>query len=188
MKVYITKSDVISADGKKIGTGKLVMADKEKITTLNGKTEILIPAGLLKNYIKPCKLTCTANEVLIMEFNTDYHTYYALGRNPHLMYKKIIRLYNGNSGQNYNTGNFHKASYGYDNAISEEYAMRITKLNIDDSIYWDDETEFRDSEGLSVDRNSWLGNKKSNKITACGDWFNLYTESNPKCFPNKTMK
>ena len=94
MKVYLTKKDVVSADGKQtIKTGKLVMADNGKITTLNGKTEILIPTRALKNYIQPCKLTCTANEILIMEFRTDYHTYYAIGQNPHTMYQRIINKY-----------------------------------------------------------------------------------------------
>ena len=103
MKVYITKADVISADGKTIKTGKLVMADKDKITTLDGKISISIPTGTIKNYIKPCKLTCTANEVLFMEFKTDYHTYNAIGANPHEMYKKIIKMYNGYSGQKFDT-------------------------------------------------------------------------------------
>ena len=95
MKVYITKSDVISDDGKSIiKSGKLVMADKAKITTLDGKIVIDANAGMLKNYIKPCKLTCTANEILIMEFRTDYHTYYAIGQNPHIMYQKIIKKLN----------------------------------------------------------------------------------------------
>ena len=189
MKVYITISDVISADGKQtIKTGKLVMAYKAKITTLDGKIAIDINAGMLKNYIKPCKLTCTANEILIMEFRTDYHTYYAIGQNPHIMYQKIIKRYNGNSGQKFNTGNFHNGTYDYDTKISDDYSVNITKLNIEDCIYWDDESEFRDNEGLTKDRNMWLDNKKSNKIVFCGNWFDLYKSNNPKCFPNKTMK
>ena len=182
MKVYLTKTDVVSADGNQaIKSGKLVMANKEKITTLDGKIEIAIPKGSLKNYTRACKFTCTADEILIMEFRTDFHTYMAIGQNPLLMYKKIIKLYNGYSGQNYNANNFHNGLYedNLNTKISDNYSVVVTKVKTD-CVYWDDGSDYYDMSDKYP--------PYSKSTVCCGDWFDLYNSNNPKCFPNKSMK
>lgn len=183
MEIRILTNDISSYDGKaQIKKGKLVIVEGHEISTLNRKTTIGCTDSEVKNYTKACKLTCKKDEILIMHFRSDYHDYYAIGKNPHEMYKKIIRMWNRNADSNYNTSNFHKQEYFND------YSAMVTKINIEDCIYWDDESDYRDSEELSMDRNVWLGNKKSNKITNCGNWFDLYRNNNPKCFPNKSMR
>lgn len=155
MKVYITKTEVISADGKqRIENGKLVMADKEKITTLNGKTEIMIPAGNLKNYIKPCKLTLKDNEVFIMEFITGgWHDFHAVGRNPYEMWKKCIKLFNYEEGTNYNTHTIKNYRFFCD------FCVFLSKISID---------ECYASEGRTDDK---YHNKETVSI---GDWIEIY--------------
>lgn len=191
MKVYQMKETLSSYDGSiTIEKGKLVMFQtKDRLVTLNGKTAIVqgtqIPQFIcgcsygfapvdLKKYIKPCKFTCKDDEILIMEFRTDYHTYNAIGYNPHELYKKIIKMYNWYSGQTYHTGNFHKASYDYDINITEDYSVSVYKINLN-MCYWNDESEYRDA------------NDKPYK-TFCGNYFDLYTSDNPKTFPNKSMR
>ena len=192
MTVYLLKKALSSYDNAiTIEKGKLVMSDgKTTIKTLNGKSVILFDKKAISeyicgtsyghsdqkisNYIKPCKFTCNDDETLIMELQTNYHTYNAIGRNPHEMYQKIIRMYNSYSGQNYNTGNFHKAHYDYNITLVEEYPIHVHKININ-MCYWDDESEFR-NETDSAYR------------TSCGNYWNLYVNDCERVFPNKSMK
>lgn len=193
MKICIMKKTLSDYSGSvTIEKGKLCIVKADRIETLNGKTVIqnrqhdYIPEHIngtdygttketLRNYYKPCKFTCSDDEVLIMQLETDYHTYYAVGQNPHEMYKKIVRMYNGFSGQKYHTGNFHTASYDYDMRLAEMYEISVYRVKTD-LFYWHDESSVYSDIN---DKNGGI---------YCGNYWNLYTEDNPKVFPNKSMK
>lgn len=151
MKFYIMKQDLYSYDGSvKIEKGKLVTANKYEISTLNHKTVIRnaneqhlqIPQYIngtsygwakytLENYTRVCKkLSCNDDEILIMNFITGgWHDFYAIGNNPHEMYKKLIKLFNHAEGTNYNTRTI--KSYEF----FDDFQIKVSKVSINNLCY-----------------------------------------------------
>ena len=191
MKICIMKKTLSDYTGSvTIEKGKLIIVESDRIKTIDGKKVIVqrehktIPEYIcgveygtvtkgLKYCYSSCNFTCQEGEILIMTLSTDFHSYYAIGQNPYEMYKKIIKMYNGYSGQKFTDKDFHKGIYDYGIKISDEYPLNIYKCSAD-LIYFDDESYgFR--------------NKYDKENYFCGNYWDLYKSDDTRVFPNTTM-